>query len=116
MKDIGEILRKHTLWLDGADGGEKANLSGANLSGANLRGEILKISPITLTGLRWWILVSDDYLEIGCQRHTHAEWADFNDDAIAAMDSSALAFWRVWKEPLLAMCASHKAEAERAKP
>ena len=111
MKDIGEILRKHTLWLDGADGGEKANLRGANLSG-----EILKISPITLTGLRWWILVSDDYLEIGCQRHTHAEWADFNDDAIAAMDSSALAFWRVWKEPLLAMCASHKAEAERAKP
>ena len=31
-------MRKHKLWLEDKDGGEKANLSGANLYGANLYG------------------------------------------------------------------------------
>jgi hypothetical protein len=35
---IKETLGKHKLWLDGKEGGVKANLSGANLSGANLSG------------------------------------------------------------------------------
>ena len=31
---LNEILKKHRDWLNGEDGGERANLSGANLSGA----------------------------------------------------------------------------------
>jgi len=35
---LAEILKKHKLWLDNKEGGERANLSRANLSGANLSG------------------------------------------------------------------------------
>ena len=34
--NLQEILEEHKLWLCGAKGGERANLSGASLSGANL--------------------------------------------------------------------------------
>ncbi len=36
-KKLAEILRLHQLWLDGKDGGERADLHGADLHGANLR-------------------------------------------------------------------------------
>ena len=36
--EISEILRKHKMWIDDEEGGERANLSGADLSEANLRG------------------------------------------------------------------------------
>ena len=35
--ELHEIIRKHNLWLQGEDGGERAILRGANLSGADLR-------------------------------------------------------------------------------
>ena len=34
--EISEILRKHKMWIDDEEGGERANLRGANLRGANL--------------------------------------------------------------------------------
>ncbi len=42
MRDISkdelkEILRKHTLWVECKEGGERANLLGADLRGAHLR-------------------------------------------------------------------------------
>jgi hypothetical protein len=36
MMNLPEILEKHRLWVEGKEGGVKADLSGANLSGANL--------------------------------------------------------------------------------
>ena len=36
--NLTEILDKHALWLEGKEGGERANLEGANLSYANLKG------------------------------------------------------------------------------
>ena len=36
--ELNVILEKHTKWLCGKDGGERANLCGANLCGADLRG------------------------------------------------------------------------------
>jgi uncharacterized protein YjbI with pentapeptide repeats len=95
--------------LSGADL-SGANLYGANLSRANLNGEILKKIPLVVTGLHWGVMVTNEYLTIGCQRHTHAAWAAFTDAEIAAMDRPALRFWRQWKAPLLAMCASHAAQ------
>ena len=41
-EELKEILRKHRLFLDSKDGGEKADLRGANLSGADLRGADLR--------------------------------------------------------------------------
>ena len=97
--------------LDGAnlDGANLygANLRGANLYGANLDGEKLTKSPLVVTGLRYWCLISDGYMRLGCKRFTHEEWAEFSDDVIEKMDCCALEFWKQWKESLLAMCKAH---------
>ncbi len=39
---LAEILAAHKLWLNGEEGGVRANLSGANLSGADLSGADLR--------------------------------------------------------------------------
>jgi hypothetical protein len=86
---------------------EGANLEGALLEGANLNGEKLTKTPISLLNLNWPVLITCQYLCIGCQRHTHAEWRGFTDPQISAMADDALAFWRKWRKPLLAMCDSY---------
>ena len=91
-----------------------ADLRGANLYGANLDGEIIKRAPLVVTGLKWSVLITDSFLRIGCQRHSHADWANFSDEQIAQMDSSASAFWTTWKAPLLSMCAAHTAQEQPA--
>ena len=40
--NIQEVLEKHEMWLNGEDGGQRANLQGANLQGAYLRGADLQ--------------------------------------------------------------------------
>ena len=97
-----------------------ANLSGANLSGANLiganlycanlSGEILKKIPISILNLTWDVLITTEYLTIGCQRHTHEVWEAFTDDEIAKMESIASEFWKVNKEWLLGACKAHRSE------
>lgn len=42
IRDLNEVLRKHSLWLANAEGGECADLSGATLIGANLYGADLR--------------------------------------------------------------------------
>ena len=51
--ELHEIIRKHNLWLQGEDGGERANLSGADLSGANLSRAILREADLSRAILRW---------------------------------------------------------------
>lgn len=87
--------------LDGAD------LYGANLYGANLDGEKLVKTPLQLNNLKWFVLISDKYLRIGCQRFTIEEWRNFDDAAIVKMDFAALKFWRKWKAPIIALCDAH---------
>ena len=92
-----------------------ANLRGAylidaNLEGANLRGEILKKTPISILNLTWDILITEEYLTIGCQRYAHKAWAEFKDSDILNMHANALEFWTQWKNPLLLMCKNHKGE------
>ena len=82
-----------------------ANLRGADLCGANLRGEKLKSIPVFIYGLKWFVTVTNEFLTIGCQRHTHAEWAAFSDEQISDMDEGALNFWQMWKPSLLSVCA-----------
>ena len=47
-KELTAFLRKHKLWLEDKDGGERANLSGANLSGADL--SVANLSGANLSG------------------------------------------------------------------
>ena len=80
----------------------------ANLRGANLDGEKITKTPLSINGLRYWCLISNGYMRLGCKRFTHKEWTDFDDEKISEMDSCALEFWRQWKAPLLAMCEQHR--------
>jgi hypothetical protein len=90
----------------------RANLADAYLAGANLADETITIQPIKISGLTWPVLITDGYLRIGCQRHTHEQWQNFTDDEIRAMETGARLFWKSWKEPLMIMCKNH---AEKVK-
>ena len=97
-------LRDANLYGANLDG---ANLYGADLRGANLDGEKLVKTPLQLNNLKWFVLISDKYLRIGCQRFTIEEWRNFDDAAIVKMDFAALKFWRKWKAPIIALCDAH---------
>jgi uncharacterized protein YjbI with pentapeptide repeats len=90
-----------------------ADLSGANLSGAKNDGEEIAITPIPIGGLRWPVLVTDGYMRIGCQRHSHDEWASFTAAQIEDMASDAPDFWAQWKDSLLSMCRAHASKIEK---
>lgn len=113
----GAIFRKANLYgaklhdtdLYGVDF-SGANLIGADLQGAKLSGEVLKKPPISILNLRWDVLITTEYLTIGCHRHTHEVWEAFTDDEIAKMESRASEFWKVNKEWLLGACKAHRSE------
>ena len=81
--------------------------SGANLRGANLDGEKLTKTPLQLNNLKWFVLISDKYLRIGCQRFTIEEWKNFDDETIVKMDFAPLKLWRKWKASIIALCDAH---------
>ncbi len=64
-------------------------------------------APLQLNNLKWFVLISDKYLRIGCQRFTIEEWKNFDDETIVKMDFAALKFWRKWKAPIIALCDAH---------
>ena len=96
--------------LRGADLGG-AYLRGADLGGAKIRGDITVTKPpIQITGLFWPVTIWDAHMQIGCEFHSHAEWADFDNARIATMDGrTARKFWDEHKAVLLALCKSHRA-------
>ncbi len=88
-----------------------ANLCGANLCGANLRnltGNRLHVKTIALE--KYTITYTAVYLQIGCQRHTFEEWMNFDDEKIGNMDSSALEWWKKWKETIFKLIEMSPAE------
>ena len=93
--------------LQGADL-RGADLRGANLLGANLLGEILTSAPVIISGLAWNVLITNAFMTIGCQRHRHEEWFNFDEHQISSMHSGALEFWNKTKVSLLEMCAAQR--------
>ena len=49
--ELEEVLRKHALWLEGLDGGERANLTRAILTRANLRRADMEGANLTRANL-----------------------------------------------------------------
>ena len=75
------------------------NLSYADLRSADLRsanGNMEVVFSIQLE--KWCVSFTSEILAIGCQQHTIKEWREFSDDRINLMDSSALAWWKKWKD------------------
>ena len=83
-----------------------ANLTGAdiayaNLANANLAGQGL----LQINGLRWPVLVTPEYLKIGCEQHSHDYWRSFDDRRILQMaGKNAAEFWADNKTWLLERC------------
>jgi len=90
-----------------------ADLRDANLCGADLRDA--KNAPLVISGLRWVVQISGTgWMQIGCQRHSVTEWAGFDNDSIAEMDTSdALPFWEANKQLLMGLCAQHIHKEEK---
>jgi uncharacterized protein YjbI with pentapeptide repeats len=117
----GAILSGANLYganLYGADLSD-ADLSDANLSDANLSGAILSGAkygegipleniPIQITGTKWFIIIMDAHIKIGCQIHTSEKWDLFTDEEISAMAIDALPWWNEWKGILLSISLGHQ--------
>jgi uncharacterized protein YjbI with pentapeptide repeats len=90
----------------------RANLEGAYLAGAYLAGAkwrdgiVIQRAPLQLYGLLWTVTILDEHMQIGCELHTLADWASFEDARIVKMDRQALRFWRAHKDSLLALAAA----------
>ena len=111
--DINSILEKHTAWLNGDIDGERAYLRGANLKGANLKdcnGNMTHIKSVFCG--QYPVTYTVDVMQIGCQRHTIAEWWEFDNKRILEMDGkTALKWWRTWKPILQQIIETAPAEA-----
>ena len=82
------------------------------MRGANLYGEKLTKTPLQLNNLKWFVLISDSYLRIGCQRHLISDWEKFKDGEIEKMALGALDFWKKWKNSILTICKAHSESEE----
>ena len=78
-----------------------ADLRGANLRGANILGADLTTDVIRIDGMRWDVMIFQDWMTIGCQHHHIDDWDKFTDDEIAEMDDDALEFWQANKQKLI---------------
>ena len=78
-----------------------ADLRGANLQHADLRGANLSIDVIHIAGMRWDVIIFQDWMTIGCQHHHVVDWERFTDDEISKMNDDALEFWKENKGKLI---------------
>ena len=116
IKEIATNNKANLLGADllGADLREAdlrgANLRGADLQEANLRGAkrhkwILKINPIQINSLKYFVIIFGEHMEIGCENHSFEDWYNFENDRIIRMDvKSAMKFWEENKYTLLPFC------------
>lgn len=88
------------------------DLTNAKFSNTKLVGEEINRAPLQLYGLRWPIFITPEYMEIGCERHTHEEWSAFDRVRISEMAEHAWDWWKEHKELLLAACDLHRKQAE----
>ena len=111
-EELAEIIEKHRAWVNGEEGGERANLSSANLRYANLSYANLR-SAASLWGVVgnmsevksvqcdiWPVTYTATHMQVGCQFHELGEWWGFGGKEIAGMDRQAAAWWAIWK-PIL---------------
>lgn len=115
IDEYGRVQWNSGEWLSGNfwDGNFwGGNFRGGDFCGGNFWGEAIKIAPMMIHGLRWAVVITDNVMQIGCQRHSHSAWRRFSKKAIAKMDSEASAVWEPNKVWILAACEQHAARAK----
>ena len=118
QNELNEILAKHKKWLNGEEGGERANLRHADLGYAHLSYAYLSYADLRHADLRflssadgkvlacmnagkYQVVISKEKIAIGCKFYTIEEWRGFDDERISRMDCGALEWWNQWKEVIL---------------
>ncbi len=114
----GSDLRGSNLLCSDLSGSDLrgSNLSGSNLRGSDLSGRKLLIPPMQIIGLRWDILITPEYMQIDCERHTHSEWKAFKRTEITPMADKAWDWWKIHKPLLTSACEVHRSEHAKAPP
>ena len=84
-----------------------ADLSDVNLTDARWGSIMINRAPLQLYGLEYPVFVLDKHMQIGCEFHSFADWAAFDDRQITKMGGAqALRFWRQYKNVLLFLAKS----------
>ena len=115
MKIVIKSLSGNVLFQGDYDNTKSAVLaalqSGANLRGANLRGAKIEndveisLIPYQIDCHDYYVFIWDRHIKIGCEFHSMDEWFAFTDREILKMDNKqGLAWWKIWKEPIKAIC------------
>ena len=80
-----------------------AVLTNAVLTGADLRNATGNMREIrSMQAGTYSVVWTKDIMQIGCERHSIADWMAFSEDAIFMIDGDrALDFWRTWKTILM---------------
>lgn len=96
----------------------KANLSNCVISGISLKGTVFSDTiwsegilinkvPILIYGLPFQVIILDEHMQCGCERHTLREWKDFSDRRVSEMVGLAgIRAWKHCREALLAIASS----------
>ena len=98
-----------------------ANLSFANLHSANLSsakygyGVPLENKPVQLDSNKYYVLIMDTHIKIGCKLYKHTEWESFTDAEISKMDNGALEWWNEWRGMILSLSLGHQQRIAKLK-
>jgi uncharacterized protein YjbI with pentapeptide repeats len=79
---------------------------GTSFVGTRFDGNPITKQPIYISGFPWSVTILQHCMLIGCQHHSHAEWANLGEDIIEdAGGKKAVELWAIYKSILLALCA-----------
>lgn len=72
-RTLKEVLKKHTLWIQGKEGGERLNLTGADLTGVNFRASLLNEADFSKADLSSAdfanaLFYKNNFLEVNLQK------------------------------------------------
>ena len=100
--------------LTGADF-NRADVSGFNLIGARWGGQVLRANPIQWEADGYYVLQSDIYAQVNCQRFPLAIWDQLSDDDRETLDAGipqdSNAWWRTHRQRMFEVAAQFKAAA-----
>ncbi len=77
QEELNELLRKHKLWLEGKEGGERLVIINYNLSGSNLRGSNLRGSDLS------WSNLSESDLSGSNLRGSDLSWSNLSESDLS---------------------------------
>ena len=94
QEELEVLLRKHKLWLENKEGGERADLTGANLKWADLTGANLTRANLTWANLTGANLTWADLTGANLTR-ANLTWADLTGANLtrANLDYSSIPLW-----------------------